>query len=288
MDPRIAWFQPEQRGPANNLWMQIWETTQGLGYLHVNNSYTSGSQSGASGSSCRNGALNSNNGIPMEDADITGQQDFIPLESNSNHRAAGRGCAGGVGQQQGSGVLWRGLTDGLSNKRKRDNKASTFGYNSSLLHTGNDCNTGRVEEYKGTPWKARNYSEGIVGLHEEITDFYKYISPRPEEEKMRLEVVDRIKAVIHNLWPSAEVQVFGSFSTGLYLPTRALPSCPVSPARDSLLKPAGRSNTLDEAECPASTCRDLSPEKVDKVCQSERGSRHNVGSRGKVTITASL
>ncbi|CAF92498.1 unnamed protein product, partial [Tetraodon nigroviridis] len=45
------------------------------------------------------------------------------------------------------------------------------------------------------------------------------ISPRPEEEKMRLEVVDRIKGVIHDLWPSAEVQVFGSFSTGLYLPT---------------------------------------------------------------------
>lgn len=36
---------------------------------------------------------------------------------------------------------------------------------------------------------------------------------------MRLEVVDRIKGVIHDLWPNAEVQVFGSFSTGLYLPT---------------------------------------------------------------------
>ncbi|MEQ2234152.1 Terminal nucleotidyltransferase 4A, partial [Ilyodon furcidens] len=36
---------------------------------------------------------------------------------------------------------------------------------------------------------------------------------------MRLEVVDRIKGVIQDLWPSAEVQVFGSFSTGLYLPT---------------------------------------------------------------------
>ncbi|XP_055010830.1 terminal nucleotidyltransferase 4B isoform X1 [Boleophthalmus pectinirostris] len=220
MDPRIAWFQPEQRGPANNLWMQIWETTQGLGYLHVNTSFTSGSPNGASGNSCRNWAPNSNSGIPMEDAELTEQQDFIPLESNSNHnhRASGRGGVGGVGQL-GSGVLWRGLTDGLSNKRKRDNKASTFGYNSSLLHTGNDCNTGRLAEYTGTPWKVRNYSEGIVGLHEEITDFYTYISPRPEEEKMRLEVVDRIKAVIHDLWPSAEVQVFGSFSTGLYLPT---------------------------------------------------------------------
>lgn len=44
-----------------------------------------------------------------------------------------------------------------------------------------------------------------LSLHEEVIDFYSYISPRPEEEKMRLEVVDRIKGVIHDLWPSAEV-----------------------------------------------------------------------------------
>ncbi|KAK7913501.1 hypothetical protein WMY93_013712 [Mugilogobius chulae] len=77
----------------------------------------------------------------------------------------------------------------------------------NLLLTGNDCNTGRLTEYTGTPWKTRNYFEGIVGLHEEIMDFYKYISPRPEEEKMRLEVVDRIKEVIYSLWPSAEVPI---------------------------------------------------------------------------------
>ncbi|KAM7423724.1 hypothetical protein PAMA_000204 [Pampus argenteus] len=246
MDPRIAWFQPEQRGPANNLWMQIWETTQGLGYLHVNNSYTAGSQSasslkatvnGALGAvlTSRNGALDSNTGsreariqgmsTSMGDGEITEQRDFIPLETNSNHnnRAAGRGGVGGGGvqQQQGGGVamLWRGLTDGHPNKRKRDNKASTFGFNSSLLNSDSGSNTGGYDGYTGTPWKVRNYSEGIVGLHEEISDFYEYISPRPEEEKMRLEVVDRIKGVIHDLWPSAEVQVFGSFSTGLYLPT---------------------------------------------------------------------
>uniref|UniRef100_A0A3P8SSB4 Terminal nucleotidyltransferase 4B n=1 Tax=Amphiprion percula TaxID=161767 RepID=A0A3P8SSB4_AMPPE len=240
MDPRIAWFQPEQRGPANNLWMQIWETTQGLGYLHVNNSYTTGSQStsslkatinGASGAvlTSRNGDSNTGSGeaktqgmsASMGDGELNEQRDFIPLETNSNrnNRAAGRGGVSGGGQQQGSGVavLWRGLTDGHPNKRKRDNKASTFGFNSSLLNSGSG--TGDYDGYTGTPWKDRNYSEGIVGLHEEINDFYEYISPRPEEEKMRLEVVDRIKGVIHDLWPSAEVQVFGSFSTGLYLPT---------------------------------------------------------------------
>ncbi|XP_010853416.1 PREDICTED: non-canonical poly(A) RNA polymerase PAPD5 isoform X3 [Bison bison bison] len=45
------------------------------------------------------------------------------------------------------------------------------------------------------------------------------MSPRPEEEKMRMEVVNRIESVIKELWPSADVQIFGSFKTGLYLPT---------------------------------------------------------------------
>ncbi|KAJ3593621.1 hypothetical protein NHX12_005955 [Muraenolepis orangiensis] len=221
MDPRTAWLQPEQRGPANNLWMQIWETTQVLGYLHVNNNYsTPGLKeniNGASGDavSGRLGAVTSDPSPGMAlstgDRDLLKQRDFIPLESNNNHinRALGRGGAGG-GVHTGTGVA---LGAGHTNKRKRDNKASTYGFNGSLLHTGGST------AYAGTPWKARNYSEGVVGLHEEIKDFYEYISPRPEEEKMRLEVVDRIKEVIHDLWPSAEVQVFGSFSTGLYLPT---------------------------------------------------------------------
>lgn len=173
--------------------MQIWETTQGLGYLHVNNSYTTttGSQStsslkatvnGAPGAvlTSRNGALDSNTGsgegrtqgmsTSMGEGGITEQRDFIPLETNSNHnnRAAGRGGVGGGGQQQqqqGSGVavVWRGLTDGHPNKRKRDNKASTFGFNSSLLNSGSASNTGDYGGYTGTPWKVRNYSEGIVG-----------------------------------------------------------------------------------------------------------------------------
>uniref|UniRef100_A0AAY4E1P3 Terminal nucleotidyltransferase 4A n=1 Tax=Denticeps clupeoides TaxID=299321 RepID=A0AAY4E1P3_9TELE len=45
------------------------------------------------------------------------------------------------------------------------------------------------------------------------------MSPRPEEAAMRKEVVDRIETVIKDLWPTADVQIFGSFSTGLYLPT---------------------------------------------------------------------
>ncbi|XP_065145614.1 terminal nucleotidyltransferase 4B [Paramisgurnus dabryanus] len=213
MDPRIAWSQPEQRGPANNLWMQIWETTQTLGNLYFNNNCNTASAKPTKNGSSSEPKDQQGMSGSKPDSEVADQLDFIPLETNNNNSSKAvvtRGVGGG-GQVGGSGVV--GLGRGLPNKRKRDNKASTYGFNRSLQTAGEE------QIYTGTPWKNRNYSHGIVGLHEEIKDFYEYISPRPEEEQMRLEVVARIQRVIKDLWPSAEVQVFGSFSTGLYLPT---------------------------------------------------------------------
>ncbi|XP_033899197.2 terminal nucleotidyltransferase 4B-like isoform X1 [Acipenser ruthenus] len=222
MDPRIAWFQPEQLGPANILWMQIWETTQGLRNLYFDNNYTA-STSGTNAnntktSSADTSATASSSGINTTSTSTTEgmsslraggefgvQGDFLPLETNNNqnNHPADRGGGGAWSHR---------------NKRKWDNKASTFGFNTSLLHRGPGTDRGGGG-YSGTPWKTRNYSEGVVGLHEEIFDFYEYMSPRPEEERMRKEVVQRIKDVIRELWPNADVHIFGSFSTGLYLPT---------------------------------------------------------------------
>ena len=42
-------------------------------------------------------------------------------------------------------------------------------------------------------------------LHHEIIDFYEYMSPRPEEARMRHEVVVRIERAIQEMWPDAQV-----------------------------------------------------------------------------------
>ena len=60
----------------------------------------------------------------------------------------------------------------------------------------------------------------VSRLHQEICDLATWLSPTVEEHQMRVCVVDRIEAVITELWPHASVQIFGSFRTGLYLPTR--------------------------------------------------------------------
>lgn len=49
-------------------------------------------------------------------------------------------------------------------------------------------------------------------LHEEIIDFYNFMSPCPEEAAMRREVVKRIETVVKDLWPAADV---GSLFTAL-------------------------------------------------------------------------
>lgn len=43
-------------------------------------------------------------------------------------------------------------------------------------------------------------------LHEEVIDFYNFMSPRPEEAAMRKEVVNRIETIIKELWPTADVR----------------------------------------------------------------------------------
>ena len=47
----------------------------------------------------------------------------------------------------------------------------------------------------------------VCRLHHEIKDFFDYMSPRPEEERMRKEVVNRIETVIQELWPEAQVSL---------------------------------------------------------------------------------
>ncbi|VVC90261.1 unnamed protein product [Leptidea sinapis] len=98
-------------------------------------------------------------------------------------------------------------------RKTNDNRASTFNLNQN--------HDALIGEYGGCPWRipSYNYKPGILGLHEEIEHFYLYMSPTETEHLVRSTVVTRIRSAILSLWPQARVEVFGSFRTGLYLPT---------------------------------------------------------------------
>ncbi|CAH2283627.1 terminal nucleotidyltransferase 4A isoform X1 [Pelobates cultripes] len=341
MDPRVAWIQPEQRGPANALWMQIWDTSQGLrerrlkqavsipggsngnsvsgppnypAYLCLNTLAMDRCNAFQSNSSSRPGtpcsSSSSSSGDKEQEVPVVSGCALPPsstsqsLEdgvgartsrlqknpsvsscSSSEFGSDGLRCSSpsgvGLGQCQGSlntnistsgsvqhsymgnelhnniygqnsnsvasredspvflnrshhSDLHHNFLNQLSScydqlhqyhpsRRKRENKASTYGMNYLLSEDRGGMNWLDCKPHStfasGTPWKTKNYSPDLKGLHEEIVDFYDFMSPRPEEAAMRSDVVKRIEIVIKELWPSADVQIFGSFSTGLYLPT---------------------------------------------------------------------
>lgn len=228
MDPTIGWYQPEQYGPAKDLWLHIWEAEKGLDVLTL----TTGSDASASNT-------------------MRLQQDFLALDTSpaatmtaaggtmmpsSNTGGGNVGAGPGSGNNGGGGSAGsnsngsNGRVTTASNgehrvphnacnnyynpsRRKGENRASTYdmNYNYNTL----------VGAYGGCPWRMPNkhYSKGAVGLHEEIEDFFAYMCPSHEEHVLRLKVVKRIENVIYDLWPESKVEVFGSFRTGLYLPT---------------------------------------------------------------------
>ncbi|KAJ8755076.1 hypothetical protein K2173_016705 [Erythroxylum novogranatense] len=64
-----------------------------------------------------------------------------------------------------------------------------------------------------------NFRSPMMQLHKEIVDFCDFLSPTPEEQASRNTAVEGVSDLIKYIWPNCKVEVFGSFRTGLYLPT---------------------------------------------------------------------
>ncbi|KAK4495688.1 hypothetical protein PRZ48_012956 [Zasmidium cellare] len=77
-----------------------------------------------------------------------------------------------------------------------------------------------------TPWyrpdKGFTSSMGLQ-LHKEIVDFCDYVRPHRYEENVRNDLIDRIERAVRRWGPASVLDVkvlpFGSFASGLYLPT---------------------------------------------------------------------
>ncbi|XP_071558592.1 terminal nucleotidyltransferase 4A [Temnothorax nylanderi] len=246
MDPTIGWYQPEQYGPAKDLWLHIWEAEKGLDVLTVtsNDSNTSNAMGvrlqqdflaldtspvAAAMATTAAGTMPSSNVNVNANVNLTvtaaggngngngGGGNAGNNSNGSNGRAASvvHGNAAGNGNGNGEHRVPHNACNNYYNpsRRKGENRASTYdmNYNYNAL----------VGAYGGCPWRVPNkhYSKGVIGLHEEIEDFFAYMCPSQEEHLLRLKVVKRIEHVIYDLWPDSKVEVFGSFRTGLYLPT---------------------------------------------------------------------
>ncbi|KAF9199538.1 hypothetical protein BGZ49_010324 [Haplosporangium sp. Z 27] len=76
------------------------------------------------------------------------------------------------------------------------------------------------------PWmRHRQYlskPSAALLLNHEVKDFVAFLSPTQEEHRVRTYVFERVRRAIKDIWEDAEVKLFGSFETQLYLPTSDL------------------------------------------------------------------
>jgi len=76
---------------------------------------------------------------------------------------------------------------------------------------------------KKRPWpcwaRSKVYEKSLAGLTQQIEDFVAWVSPTKEEAEMRRDAVSRVSAVVKAQWPEATVEVIGSCSTNLCVPT---------------------------------------------------------------------
>ena len=93
-----------------------------------------------------------------------------------------------------------------------------------------------------------------------VYNVFRFVSPTPDSHRTRLAVLERFKAAVTAVWPGCRVDTFGSFATGLYLPTSDLdlvifgrwPTIPFQSLKNILLPLAAHNSIeiIDSAVVP--------------------------------------
>nr|XP_029720239.1 non-canonical poly(A) RNA polymerase protein Trf4-1 [Aedes albopictus]XP_029720241.1 non-canonical poly(A) RNA polymerase protein Trf4-1 [Aedes albopictus]XP_029720244.1 non-canonical poly(A) RNA polymerase protein Trf4-1 [Aedes albopictus]XP_029720252.1 non-canonical poly(A) RNA polymerase protein Trf4-1 [Aedes albopictus] len=239
MDPAVAWYQEEQEGPAKYQWMKIWETMSELNpplTVPVENQKpqrggtekpnrgienrlivaAGGNVGGGGGGDDHHHHHHHHHHTNALSENNNNTNNSNNNNNNGNNTPTGGGGGGGGGN--GGTILVSNNEKNYNPTRKKagstvDNKASTYNMNKQPMRL--------IGVHGGCPWRPNNYKygRGILGLHEEIEQFYAHMVPTQTEHALRVQVVARIEQIVLNLWPAARVEMFGSFRTGLYLPT---------------------------------------------------------------------
>ncbi|KAF0492455.1 PolyA RNA polymerase cid14 [Gigaspora margarita] len=94
--------------------------------------------------------------------------------------------------------------------------------NARKRRRSSDYDKWRRPNSQETPWinnERTVYKSVVQRLHYEILEFVDYLLPTNLERLLRGYVIKRIEMAIRAVYPTAEIMAFGSYNTGLYLPT---------------------------------------------------------------------
>ncbi|CAI7593835.1 unnamed protein product [Penicillium glandicola] len=100
--------------------------------------------------------------------------------------------------------------------RKTGKPASRFNYDGSAIDQWKP-----LSQETGTPWFEGTPASLHVGtqLHNEILSFYNWAKPQEFEHIVRADLVNRLETAFKQRYHNVSIRAFGSFASGLYLPT---------------------------------------------------------------------
>ncbi|KAJ5178110.1 uncharacterized protein N7500_000809 [Penicillium coprophilum] len=100
--------------------------------------------------------------------------------------------------------------------RKTGKPASRFNSDGSVIDQWKPLTPER-----GTPWFEGTPASLHVGtqLHNEILSFYHWAKPQEFEHIVRADLVNRLETAFQQRYHNVSIRAFGSFASGLYLPT---------------------------------------------------------------------
>lgn len=134
-------------------------------------------------------------GKPLENS-LEANDDFIALSNSSDDQHEEKGAEG-------------------------EGKNDSVRENTALLE-GSKNNISQISTNTDYPWVLNHdhstQKEIADWLTMEIRDFVAYISPNREEIEIRNKTISKIRAAVKELWSDADLHVFGSYATDLYLP----------------------------------------------------------------------
>ncbi|GBG58863.1 hypothetical protein CBR_g262 [Chara braunii] len=157
------------------------------------------------------------NGIsePLEDEEGLGDgafEEYLALGDQSDEDIGGKHGAAAIAIARGADDAAAGSDDGAEKERLAQTGGGEIG-------EVDDRRLRNLQPWTPVGRKGVFLRSPLLQLHQDIVDFMDFVTPTEQEQEMRSAAVRRVQDVVTGIWPSCKVVVFGSFATGLYLPT---------------------------------------------------------------------
>ncbi|KAH9802715.1 nucleotidyltransferase family protein [Citrus sinensis] len=103
-------------------------------------------------------------------------------------------------------------------------------------------------------------------MHKEIVDFCDFLSPTSEEREVRTTAGEAVLDLFKYTWPKCKPKVFGTFRTGLYLPTSDIDV--IAKARVPIVKFFEKKSGVSfDISCASPDCSSASPNNLDALAE---------------------